>query len=120
MRLHSLVLRRCAELLFLLFLSQLLACDSSFRVAGAIQPSNVTVTTGTVSVVRLTVISNSNGTFFNVTAVTLLVPMGSNSLMFCGDQRSNFPMNTVVQVSFTASQGSFSQGCTNLVNVTPV
>jgi hypothetical protein len=111
MRLRGFLLRRTAEILFGLLLSQLLACGS-FRVAGAIQQSNATVTTGTVSVVRLTVISNSNGTFVNVTAVTLLVPMGSSSLMLCGDQRSNFVMNSNVQVSFTAGAN-----CSNLVRV---
>ena len=108
-------LRRCRSMILLgLLFSQLLACGS-FHVAGAILSSNVTTTSGTVSVVRLTVVSNANGTFVNVTAVTLLVPMGSDSLMLCGDHASSFTMNSNVQVSFT--QG---QDCSNLVMVKQV
>jgi hypothetical protein len=114
MRLLRSLLRRSAEIFVVLSLSQLIACGS-FKVSGAIPPSGVFVSTGSVSLVRLTVISNSNGTFVNVTAVTLLVPMGSNSLFFCGDQRPSFVMNSNVQVSFTNGQG-----CSNLVNVAPV
>jgi hypothetical protein len=73
------------------------------------------VTTGTVSFVALSVVSGSNGTFVNVTGVTLLVPIGSNSLIFCGDQRPNFTMNTTVQVSFTSGQA-----CSTLVSVMPL
>jgi hypothetical protein len=115
MRLSSVILRRSAGLLFLLCLVQLLGCGSTTFVSGAIHPANVVVTTGTVSFVALSVVSGSNGTFVNVTGVTLLVPMGSNSLTFCGDQRSNFTMNTLVQVSFTSGQG-----CSTLVGVTPM
>jgi hypothetical protein len=115
MRLRSVLFRRSAEIVVLVLLCPFVGCGSSFLVAGAIHPSNVIVSTGTVSFVALSVVSGSNGTFVNVTGVTLLVPMGSSSLTFCGDQRSNFPMNSVVQVSFTDGQN-----CSSLVNVSPV
>ncbi len=115
MRLRNILLRRSAEIVVLLLACQFLGCGSSFLVAGAIHPSNVVVSTGTVSFVALSVVSGSNGTFVNVTGVTLLVPMGSSSLMFCGDQRPSFPMNSMVQVSFTEGQN-----CSSLVNVVPV
>lgn len=101
----------CTALIMLL--SQLLACGG-IHVGAISNPSNVSVASGTVSVVHLTVVSNSNGTFVNVTAVTLLMPLGTNSLMLCGDQRSQFPTNSTVQVSYTPGQD-----CSNLVKVGP-
>lgn len=97
----------------ILLWSQLVGCSGVY-VAGISNPSNVTVTTGSVSAVRLTVISNSSGTFVNITAVTLLMPLGTSSLMLCGDQRSSFPMNSTVQVSYTPGQD-----CSNLVKAGP-
>jgi hypothetical protein len=112
MRLPSVVSQRGAAVLFLLSFSQLIGCGSTTFVGGAIHPSNVIVTTGTVSFVALSVVSGSNGTFVNVTGVTLLEPLGTSSLTFCGDQRPSFTMNTMVQVSFTSGQN-----CSTLVGV---
>jgi hypothetical protein len=113
MRLSSLSVRRSAVLLLLLSLPQLIGCGSSTFVGGAFHPSNVIVTNGTVSFVALSVVSGGNGTFVNVTGVTLLQPLGTSSFTFCGDQRPSFTMNMVVQVSFTSGQN-----CSTLVGVT--
>jgi hypothetical protein len=74
-----------------------------------------TVVNGTVSSVNLTSVSNGAGGSINATAVTLTVPMGMNSLVLCGDQRSSFMMNSSLQVSYTS--GLY---CSNLVSVKPV
>lgn len=95
-----------------LLVSQMLACGS-FSVAGAFLPSDVSVVTGTVSFVSFSVVSNANGEFYNVTVVTLLAPLGTNTVTLCGDQRLNFVMGTAVRLSYTAAQG-----CSNLVKVT--
>jgi hypothetical protein len=115
MRLSPPFFRHSAEVLFLFCLSQLLGCGSTTFVGGAIHPSNVIVTNGTVSFVALSVVSGDNGTFVNVTGVTLLEPLGTSSLTFCGDQRPSFIMNTTVQVSFTSGQS-----CSTLMGVMPI
>jgi hypothetical protein len=111
MRVRDSLFRLIAEILFAVLVSQLLACSGVY-VVGVSNPSNVTVASGTVSFVSFSVISGPNGTMVNVTAVTLLAPLGSNSLMLCGDQRSSFAMNSNVQVSYTTGQD-----CSNLLKV---
>ncbi len=114
MRFQNILLRRVVEMLLALSLTQLLACGSYS--AGSMGVSTgTTVVSGTVSSVNLTSVTNGMGGFLSATAVTLNVPMGVNSLVLCGDQRSSFTMNTSVKVSFTS--GTY---CSNLMSVAPV
>ncbi len=115
MRLHEFVPRLTATALLFLTLLPLLACNTAFYISADTTglPPNIVFFTGTVSFVGLTVISGENGTFVNVTAVTLLVPMGSSTMTFCGDKRSSFPANKSVRVGYTPGPN-----CSNLVNVT--
>jgi hypothetical protein len=100
-------------LLLIVLLSVLTGCGT-FRVAGAINFSNTSVSTGTVSFVHFTAIFGDRGTLINVTVVTLVAPPVTNTFTFCGNQSSQFTMNSAVQVSFTPGQS-----CSNLVAVTP-
>jgi hypothetical protein len=113
MRIRNIMLRRVFELLFLLSVSQLLACGgyNSNTTGGT---SGTTVVNGTVSSVTLTSVLNGTGGTQTATAVTLTVPLGTNSLVLCGDQRTRFTMNSAVQVSYTG--GTY---CSSLVSVTP-
>ena len=104
-------LRRPERLLLVAVLLLLTGCGT-FRVAGAINFSNTSVSTGTVSFVHFTAIFDSSGTLINVTVVTLAEPPVTNTFTFCGNQSSQFTMNSAVQVSFTPGQS-----CSNLVAV---
>jgi hypothetical protein len=55
---------------------------------------------------------SDNGTFAFVTWVTLQKNGTSNIIPFCGDQRSQFPVNRFVNTSFTPGQT-----CNQIVNV---
>lgn len=103
--------RRPARWLLVSALLLLTGCGT-FRVAGAINFSNTSISTGTVSFVHFTAIFDSSGTLINVTVVTLVSPPATNTLTLCGNQSSQFPMNNTVQVTFTAAQP-----CSNLVAV---
>jgi len=99
-----------ARLLLLSLLLVLTGCGT-FRVSGALNV-NTSTSTGTVSFVHFTAIFDSSGTLINVTVVTLVTPPAMNTLTFCGNQSSQFTMNSSVQVSFTPGQT-----CSNLVAV---
>jgi hypothetical protein len=92
--------------------SLLLIGCGTIRVSGALNSSNVSVVSGTVSFVQFTAILDNNGSLINVTVVTLFVPPGNNSFTFCGNQTSQFAMDNSVQVSFTSGQP-----CSGLVAV---
>lgn len=96
-------------LVLALALSQI-GCGNVF-VGGAV---NLQTMSGTVSIVRLTIVSDNGGASVQVTAVTLLTNDMSSSATFCGDQRSQFPMNQFVKASFT-----FGQPCSTLVTIVP-
>ena len=113
MRLQS-QFRDCVRLM-LLGLSLLLMGCGSIRISGALNSANVSVVSGTVSIVQFTAIFNNKDTLIDVTVVTLLVPVGTNTFTFCGNQVSQFSMNSSVQVSFTPS----TQACADLVAVVP-
>ena len=102
-----------ARLLLLPVLLLLTGCGT-FRVSGALNASNTSISTGTVSFVQFTAIFDSKGTLINVTVVTLLAPPTTNTFTFCGNQASQFTMSSAVQVSFTPGQS-----CSNLVAVVP-
>ena len=106
-------IRRAARLLLIPMLFLLTGCGT-VRVAGAFIPSAPSVSIGTVSFIHLTAIFGDNGTLINVTVVTLVAPPAANTFTFCGNQSSQFTMNSTVQVSFMAAQG-----CSNLVAVAP-
>ncbi len=71
-------------------------------------------TSGVVSIVHFTVVSEPGGTFVNVTVVTLVQNGSSSTTNFCGDVRNRFPMNTFVNVSFNPGQP-----CATVVQVIP-
>ncbi len=104
---------RVLQLLVLLSVGQLVACGYSAPPSNA--PSGTQVVNGTVSSVGLTSVNNGSGGLTSATAVVLTVPLGTNSLVLCGDQRSQFTMNSSVQVSYT--NGTY---CSNLVSVAPM
>lgn len=108
----------CRDLARLLLLtsSLLLVGCGTIRVSGALNSSNVSTAAGTVSFVQFTAIFDSTGTLINVTVVTLAVPPITNMFTFCGNQASQFMMNSSVQVSFTPAT---TQTCSNLVSVAP-
>ena len=72
------------------------SCGSVF-VRGAVNSSSVS---GTVSIVQLTTGANG-GAFVTITVVTFLQQGTSSTMNFCGDQRSQFPLNQFVQANFT-------------------
>jgi hypothetical protein len=112
MRFRKIFFRRVVELLFALSLTPLLACGG-YGAGNMASSAGTTVVNGTVSSVSLTSVNNGNGGLQTATAVALTVPLGSNSLVLCGDQRSSFTMNSSVQISYTS--GVY---CSTLVSVT--
>jgi hypothetical protein len=86
--------------LALLLLTTSLGCgDVFFR--GALQTSTIS---GTISVVQLSVVVAGDGTNVSVTFVTFLQAGTSTTIGFCGDQRSQFPMNQFIRATFTPGQ----------------
>jgi hypothetical protein len=112
MRFRDIFFRRVVGLLFVLSLTQLLACGG-YGGGNMGTPTGTTVVNGTVSAVSLTSVSNGSGGVQPATAVTLTVPLGMSSLVLCGDQRSSFTTNSSVRVSYTS--GLY---CSTLVSVT--
>jgi hypothetical protein len=72
-------------------------CGSKFFVSGALNSSTIS---GTVSIVQLTTVVNG-GSLLTVTLVTFLQQGTSSTMNFCGDQRTQFPVDQFVQVNFT-------------------
>lgn len=70
------------------------ACGDIF-VRGAINPG-IQSTTGTISIVQL----NAGTDGVSITVITLTENNTANTLNFCGDQRSLFPVRQQVQISF--------------------
>ena len=79
-----------------LFLS-LSGCGSQFFIRGALNTATVS---GTVSVVQFSTIEDG-GTSLAVTLVTFLEGGTSRGVSFCGDQRTQFPLNRLVNATFT-------------------
>lgn len=100
------MLRLCL-LPVVLFALLLTSCGQVF-VGAFSNPGGSTVTFGTVSIVQITVI-DGNGI---VTIVTLINTGVGNQFTFCGDQRSQFPMDRLVSVTFTPGPP-----CANIVQV---
>jgi hypothetical protein len=55
---------------------------------------------GVVSIVQLTAVFNGDVST-QVTVVTLTSNFGNSTESFCGDQRTQFPLNDFVQANFT-------------------
>jgi hypothetical protein len=104
----------CPARLFLVALLLLLNGCGTVRVAGIFTSSEPSVSIGTVSFIHLTAIFGDNGTLINVTVVTLVTPRTMNTFTFCGNQSSQFTMNSTVQVSFTPAHS-----CSTLVAIAP-
>ena len=91
----------------------LLSACGSFFVGFVSNPQIPTSTvTGRVSAVILVSVNDTNGNPLSVTAVTFVTGGLASTSNFCGDQRSQFPMNATVQASFTRTPN-----CLSLVNV---
>jgi len=99
-------------LLLALSVMQLAAC--SYSAPNTPTASGDTTVNGTVNSVSLTTVLNSSGGTQPATSVVLTVPLGTNSLVLCGDQRTSFTLNASVNVSYT--NGVY---CSTLVSVTP-
>ncbi len=72
-------------------------------------PSSIS---GTVTIVSLGFSADGDGTIVNVTQVTLVNPGSANTMAFCGDQQTLFPINQSLKVEFT--KGTL---CSTLVSV---
>jgi hypothetical protein len=86
------------------------SCGDIF-VRGAINPGTQSVA-GTVSIVQF---SAGSGTGVSVTIITLTGNSTANTLNFCGDQRTLFPVDKQVQINFTPGQP-----CATVLTVTLV
>lgn len=75
------------------------ACGNVF-VRGAL-PGGISTISGSVSVVQLSATVGENGTTVQITFVTLLQGGTSSTIGFCGDQRSQFPMQQTVRAEFS-------------------
>jgi len=67
---------------------------------------------GVVSVVQFTVVVNGNHVSTQITGVTFTNNFGSSTVSFCGDQRTQFPLNDFAQATFLPGQP-----CADLFNV---
>jgi hypothetical protein len=72
-------------------------------------PSSIS---GTITIVFLGFSADSNGTVVNVTQVTLVHLGAANTMGFCGDQRTLFPINQSLKIEFI--NGTL---CSTLVSV---
>ena len=85
-------------------------CGNVF-VRGAL-PGGVSSINGSVSVVQLSAVIGENGTTVQVTFVTFLQAGASSTIGFCGDQRSQFPVQKTVRAEFNPGQP-----CANIVTI---
>ena len=95
-------MKRLVFLLVLLILCLVLAlagCGNIF-IRGAL-PATPSTVSGSVSVVQLGAVIGENGTTVQVTFVTFLQSGVSSTVGFCGDQRSQFPMQQIIRAEFT-------------------
>src|SRR5437868_14631096 len=90
--------RLLSFLLPICLITTLTGCGNIF-VRGALPPAFSTVS-GAVSVVQLSAIVGENGTTVQVTFVTFLQDGTSSTIGFCGDKRSEFPMQQTLRAEF--------------------
>jgi hypothetical protein len=81
----------------------LTACGNVF-IRGALPAAGFSSVSGSVSVVQLSAVIGENGTTVQVTFVTFLQAGTSSTIGFCGDKRSQFPMQQIVRADFTPGQ----------------
>jgi hypothetical protein len=86
----------------ILLLVLLAGCGSSTRIGIISNPGSATVE-GVVSFVRVTVMSDANGTSITVTAVTLISRGTPMNFTFCGDHSDAFQLNTTVKTVFNSN-----------------
>ncbi len=67
-------------------------------------PGGLSSVSGSVSVVQLSAVIGENGTTVQITFVTFLQAGTSSTIGFCGDQRSQFPMQQIVRAEFNPGQ----------------
>jgi hypothetical protein len=67
---------------------------------------------GFVSIVQVTVVINGNNVSTQITVVTFTNNFASSTVSFCGDQRTQFPLNDFAQATFLPGQP-----CSDLFNV---
>jgi hypothetical protein len=89
------------RLRFVLLLSCLNLGCGSFFVGGAFLTSTVR---GNDSLVQLSSVTGGDGNMVSVTFVTFLQSGPSTTIGFCGDQRTQFPMDQVVQANFNPGE----------------
>ena len=77
-------------------------CGNIF-IRGALRPGFSTIS-GSVSIVQLSTVISGDGTTVQVTFVTFLLNGTSSTIGFCGDQRSQFPIDQMVRTDFTLGQ----------------
>lgn len=102
--------RLLAVLLSALLLIVLNACSGFTMVSGAIHPDTQTVA-GMVTIVQFQFVNGSS----SLTIVTLAGGGMAQTIPFCGDQRSSFPMDQTVSASFNPGSS-----CNTLVTVSPM
>lgn len=102
---------RCFGLVCILSLSLLVSGCGSVFIRGNFN-NNTQTASGFVSIVQLTVVVDGNNVSTQVTVVTLVNNSTSLTASFCGDQRSQFPLNEFAQATFMPGQP-----CSNLLSV---
>jgi hypothetical protein len=101
-------------LILILIISLPLAGCSQFFVGFVSNPGgSAVVITGTITTVGIGFVDNSQGTQVTFTAVTFGNTGGVTTVNFCGDKRSQFPVNQVVRANYQA--GLY---CSTLIAVT--
>jgi hypothetical protein len=98
---------RLLKLVSLLLVSASLAGCGYVAVSGAIFTNPQTVN-GLVTVVTFSAVNGMS----SITIVALAEQDTVNTIHFCGDQRAQFPMSTMVQAKFSPSTN-----CDNLISV---
>jgi hypothetical protein len=95
--------KRLLSILLVVCLIMILTGCGNIFIRGAV-PGSFSTVSGLVSVVQLSAVIGNNGTTVEVTLVTFLQNGTSSLIGFCGDQRSQFPMQQTVRADFNPGQ----------------
>ena len=90
----------------------LTGCEGIAFIGFSSNPGGNIIVSGTVSIVQLQYLHDGTGNTIMFTAVTLTNPGSAVTVNFCGDQRTQFPMNQLVRVNYNT--GIY---CSTLVTV---
>jgi hypothetical protein len=104
-------MKRPLSLLLAIFLIATLTGCGNIFIRGAL-PAVSSSVSGLVSVVQLSAVIGENGTTVQVTFVTFVQDGASSTIGFCGDERSQFPMQQSVRANFTPGQS-----CASIVTI---